>query len=46
MEEYKERCDICHKEGGQTHARLFYTKIDFEWKHLCRVCWEVNQKRF
>jgi hypothetical protein len=40
MEEYKDKCDSCNKKGSSTFARVFYTLIYGEWKHLCSRCWD------
>lgn len=38
-DEFKERCDKCLKSGGQTFARIFYTRLGGKWKHVCETCW-------
>lgn len=39
MEDYKDICDNCNKNGDQMFARIFFKKIDNKWKYLCSNCW-------
>ncbi len=46
---FKSRCDICKNTGTgiqkEIFARIFYRKINNEWKCLCWECWEKELKK-
>ncbi len=43
--EWSKMCNICFDMGGPLFARIFYTKIDGDWKYLCPTCWEIYKNK-
>ena len=41
VEYYKDKCDFCGKKRHKI-ARLYWRKIGFTWKHLCKKCWDIQ----
>lgn len=40
---YKDKCDFCGKKGHKI-ARIYWRKIGFTWKHLCKKCWDIQER--
>lgn len=40
---YKFKCDDCRSSGEETHAKLFYRKINKQFMYLCSQCWEAHR---